>query len=232
MPGAHETHASIEAAAAAVLSLGGAAILVRAWVDRRSGRRIVATETSPTQRPGPDIVGRAVRSLIVVLSAGAAAIHLAAGPEHVASLGDVGLAFYWAALFQAAFAVAWLAESPGRFVGLVGIVANGLLIGAWGWSRTVGLPFVAGGPEMIGPADAVAVLLEFGIVALLGAAAMGLDGRGARLRRPAAFRTAMTSGVVALAGVAVLATTVAVADAAGGHHAPGHGRDAATVEVR
>jgi hypothetical protein len=232
MPGAHETHASIEAAAAVVLSLGGAAILVRAWVDRRSRRRIVATETSPTRRPGPDIVGRGVRSLVVVLSAGAAAIHLAAGPEHVASLGDLGLAFYWAALFQAAFAVAWLSESRGRFVGLVGIIANALLIGAWGWSRTVGLPFVTDGPEGIGVADAVAVLLELGIVALLGALALGVDGRAVRLRRPAALRTAVTSAAVAIAGVAVLATTVAVADALGGHHAPAHGHEAATVEVR
>jgi hypothetical protein len=231
LSGAHETHASIEAVAAAVLSVGGAAILVRAWVDRRSGRRIVAHHASPA-RPRRDVVRRSARSLVVVLSAGAAAIHLAAGPEHVEALGDLGLAFYWAALFQAGFAVAWLRDHPGRFLIAVGIVANALLVGAWGWSRTVGLPFVAGGPEAIGLADAVAVLLELGIVALLLVPAIGLGGRLAKHARPAALRTAATSGVVAIAGIAVLATSIAVADATGAHHAAGTGHDMSGVEIR
>jgi len=231
LPGAHETHASIEAVAAAVLSLGGAAILVRAWVDRRSGHRIVAVRTFPA-RPRQDVVRRSVRYLVVVLSTGAAAIHLAAGPEHVEALGDLGLAFYLAALFQAGFAVAWLADRPSRFLIVVGIVANALLVGAWGWSRTVGLPFDVGGPEGIGLTDAVAVLLELGLMGLLLAPVMRVDERLARLAPPAALSTVATSGVVAIAGVAVLAATIAVADAAGGLHASGIGHDAARVEVR
>jgi hypothetical protein len=104
------------------------------------------------------------------------------------------------------------------------------LIAAWALSRTEGLPFVPGGPESVGVADAVAVLLEIGVVAILAGWANRLDAWILTLARPAQVRTVATSGLVAVVGVAVLATTIAVTDAGGGHHDAGAPHHAAAVD--
>ena len=228
--GMHEAHATVEAAAAVVLSLGGAAIAVRAWLDRRSTAAPRARVTSAARSPGA-AVRRAGRYLAAVMSAGAAAIHLAAGPEHVESLGDVGLLFYWAALFQAGLAVALLTNRLAPNVVRIGVLGNLALVVAWAWSRTEGLPFVPGGPEAVGVADGITVLLEMGIAAILAGWAQRLDTWILTLAPPADVRTAATSGLIAVVGVALLATTIAVADASGGHHGADPGHHAAVIEV-
>ena len=141
---------------------------------------------------------------------------MAAGPQHVEELGDIGLGFYWAALFQAGFAVAWLTSAVPPAWPLVGIAGNAVLIALWALSRTTGLPFLPG-VEPIGVADAVCVALEIGLVALLGVALrdpVPVAGGGRSMGLG-------TTGLIAIAGVAVLATAIAVVDVNAGHHGAG-----------
>ena len=213
MTGMHGDHVLVEVLAAFVLTMGGAAIVLQAWFDRgRPADRFWAVRevrTSPT---------RMTTALVAVLSGAAAAIHLAAGPEHVEQLGDVGLGFYWAALFQAGFAIAWVASSRPRWLAWLGIIGNGVLIGLWALSRTVGLPFLPG-VEPIGPADAICIALEIGLVVVL---AFLVRERGSVIEGGRSIALG-TTGIVAIAGVAVLATAIAVVDVGAGHHVNGNG---------
>ncbi len=101
------------------------------------------------------------------LSAGAAAIHLAAASSHLEALGDLALGFYWAALFQIAFAGALLAHPSSRRLATVGVAINVALVAAWAWSRTIGLPTIPGGPEAVGLADATTVAFQVVLVWML-----------------------------------------------------------------
>lgn len=160
---------------------------------------------------------RAEIGLGAALSAGAAAIHLAAGPGHVETLGDLGLGFYWAAVFQAAFAVALFARPRSRRLAWTGIGLNLALIGAWAWSRVIGLPAVPGGPEAVGIADGTAVVLQIALIGLLSVRLFGFDMRLMARGSSATNRSIATSGFIVVVGVVLLSTTLAVADAAGGH---------------
>jgi hypothetical protein len=213
----HGSHALIEAVAAIVLTLGGAAILARAWLAaRRRPRR-------PGVRFGGDsthIRRRSLDVLVAVLSGAAAAIHLAVGPEHVEALGDLGLGFYWAALLQAGFAVACLVAGRTPRLAVIGIALNAVLIAAWGLSRTVGVG-LPDGPERIGVADGVTVVLEIALIAVLASASFAR-------RRSVAFSVHVpaASAAIAIGGVAVLATAIALVDVGGGHdHGKGKGHE-------
>lgn len=231
MIGAHGWHELAMLMGALILSIGGGAILVRAAFDRRAARGrsvpvplgagLPGTSPGAERRSALGAVRRAETLIAVGLSAGAAAIHLAAGPAHVEELGDLGLGFYWAALFQGMFAIAWLGRPGSRCLASVAIAGNLAILGAWAWARTIGLPTIAGGPESIGVADGTAVVLQIGLVALLAARMGGLGTWAVRTRSPAGLRTAATSGLVAILGVVALSTTIAVADAAAGHHDDG-----------
>lgn len=201
----HGEHALIETAAAIVLSVGGALMVGLAWRQRRSGTWPTRPDGRPERRPS-------VALLVAVLSGAAAGIHLAAGPDHVEALGDVGLGFYWAALFQAGFAVAWLAAGPSRRLALLGVVGNGAILAAWLASRTVGLPFLES-PEPIGLADGICAALELTVLGFLVLAHPSWRGQ-AMLRRAPSIGV---SGIVAIAGVAVLASVIAIADVGHGH---------------
>jgi hypothetical protein len=231
MTDVHAAHATVEAGAAIVLSLGGAVALCRAWLDRRSAERRSTARRSPSVTSGRS-PGAAVRQTgryaAVVLSSGAAAIHLAAGPAHVEEQGDVGLLFYWAAFFQAGLALTLLAGRLSPGIVRVGILGNAALAAAWAWSRSSGLPFVPGGPEAVGLVDGIALAFEIGVVAILVGWAERLDLWLADLARPADVRTAATSGLVAVVGVALLAATIALVDIDGHGHA-GDGPPAAAV---
>jgi hypothetical protein len=149
----------------------------------------------------------------------------------VEALGDTGLLFYWAALFQAGLVVALLTGRVSPAVIRVGIAGNAALVVAWAWSRTAGIPIVPGGPEPAGIADSVAVVLEIAVVALLVAWTERLDLWITGLAAPREVRTAATSGLVAVIGTVVLATTVAVVDTGAGHHATGTDLHAASVHA-
>jgi hypothetical protein len=210
---AHGAHVLLQSVAALVLSVGGAAMVLRAWDDQRRGRTVTPLGRDTNDRRTASHTG--APALIALLSASAAAIHLAAGPEHVEALGDLGLGFYWAALVQGVFAVAWLASSRSRRLASFGIAANLALVAAWAVSRTVGLPALPGGAEPVGSADAVTVLLEVGLVALLMLHEAPRDRRRSDHDRPRAIGT---SALLAVGGVAVLATAIAMVDIGAGHH--------------
>ena len=184
----------------------------------------VATPTHmPTRDAGIDRRGRAQIALASALSLGAAAIHLAAGPAHVESIGDIGLGFYWAALLQGGFAVVLLRGSVSRRLAWTGIALNVALIAAWAWSRLVGLPGVPDGPEAVGLADGTAVVLQLALVGLLASCVRRIDTKriGDRLEAPA--RSFAAARFAMLIGVVLMSTTLAVADAASGHeHDEGH----------
>ncbi len=231
MPGMLGGHALVENVAATFLLVGGGAILLRAAYDRtmRSGRLAVAYDErepwGPPRNGGASRRSsvRAVRRFETVVAAGlslaAAAIHLAAGPGHVTSLGDLGLGFYWAALFQAAFAIAVCAYPSSRRLAWTGLGVNLALIGAWAWSRTVGLPLI--GPEALGIADGTTVAFELGLMGVLTARLLDLDARLVVGRSVGAVRSVATSGSVAVLGVVLLSTLIAVADAGHGHGSNG-----------
>ena len=156
------------------------------------------------------------------LSLGAAAIHLAAGAEHVEALGDLGLGFYWAALFQAATAFALLGRASRRVIWIT-IAGNVAILSAWTWSRIVGLPTVLGGPESIGLADAIASVLQAALVTLLAIRLRGTSAGRSAQGRADGSHSGLTRGLVASMGVIALSTVIAVNAAAVGHDA---GRDA------
>lgn len=210
----HGGHELIQTVAALVLLAGGAAIVARTWLDRgrgslRSQGSTVVPDPARSRRRSSD-------GLVVVLSGAAAAIHLAAGPEHVEALGDLGLGFYWAALLQGGFAVAWGVAGRSPRSAVIGVALNAVLLAAWAWSRTVGVG-LPDGPERIGVADGVTVVLETALIALLG---IGLFAR----RRRIALQVPVpaTTVAVAIGGVAVLATAIALVDIDGGGHGHGH----------
>ena len=213
----HGGHALIESVAAVVLTLGGAAILSRAW--RGPDRRVT--------HPGSPAAGSSGSSdawiVVALVSAAAAAIHLAAAPEHVEALGDLGLGFYWAALLQGGFALAWLLSARPPRLAAIGLTLNVGLILVWAWSRTVGIG-LPGGPEPIGIADAATVLLETGLIAMLAASVIA--------RRPSmpALRVYLpsTSIAVAVGGIAVVVLAIAIVDVGHGH---GHGHTDAAADA-
>lgn len=236
MIGTHVPDELIELLAALILSIGGGLILVRAALQRVSASRpltVVApvgndrgvyTHDSQGRATIADLglVRRAGAWVAAGLSLGAAAIHLAAGSEHVAALGDLGLAFYCAALFQAVTAFALLGQRYPRRLAWITIAGNLAILVAWTWSRVVGLPTVPGGPESIGIADAIAAILQAALVILLAIRLRGFDVRWSMEHRAAALRSGLTGGLVASLGVIALSTVIAVNAAAAGHD-EGHG---------
>jgi hypothetical protein len=182
--------------------------------------------------------------VLAALSMGAAAIHLAAGPAHVEALGDLGLGFYWAALFQGGVALGLLragAAGPGPWLWRIALAGSLAISAAWLVSRTVGLPLVPGGAEPVGTADLVATLLQLlTVIGLVGwTHSVGISSKAGRLghlgRLPGSGRGLADGGAVVVAlAVIALSSSIAVADAATGHgHAPGvaadHGHGAPDV---
>ena len=218
----HAWHEVVHLGAAALLTGGGTAILIRAVRDRLSspGRRAAELDRSADEA---DIgqLQRTATTLAGGLSLGAAAIHLASAHGHVESLGDLGLGFYIAAAIQAAFGVRLLVGQPiSKRLATVMIAASIALVAAWAVSRTVGLPGVPGTPEPVGVADGAAVAFELLLALLLIARIRGVDRALASRRRGGTVRAIATSSFVALSSIIVIATTVAVVDANAGHAHP------------
>ncbi len=103
------------------------------------------------------------------LSAGAGLIHLMITPEHLEHWIGYGLFFLAAAAAQLIYPVL-LIRQPGRGWLLAGIVGNGLIIGLYLVTRTIGIPFF--GPdawrvEPIGRVDVVSKLAEVALIVSL-----------------------------------------------------------------
>lgn len=202
-------HGVIELGAALVLVIGGALLIAiqlrtRAALDGPPVTTIGRTGGVPSPS-----VRRSLAIALAGLSAGAAAIHLAAAPAHLAEFGALGAGFLAAAAFQAAWAVASLGGPSARTLA-IGVVGNLALIGAWAWTRAVGLPLAGtvGGPEAIGPADAAAVTFEILLVA--GATVRLLDLDGSAGRR-AGVSTVASIALVPVLGLVLLVASLAAA---------------------
>ena len=121
-----------------------------------------ASAPPPGSAPAEPHLGWALAGL----SAGAGVVHIAMTPIHAGSAWQEALGFAAAGWFQLVTAGIVLANRGGRrFYQLVAL-ANLAFIGAWAYSRTIGLPFgeAPGVAEPIGAIDTVSVLLEAGVV--------------------------------------------------------------------
>ncbi|MGH2705200.1 MAG: hypothetical protein ACRDJ4_08920 [Actinomycetota bacterium] len=100
-------------------------------------------------------------AVVAIPTLGAAAIHLAVTPEHLAEGALVGSFFLIAGLVQALWAFLLLRGAPGRLL-LAGAAGNLALVALWSVSRTSGLPFGPhpGIPEPVGRPDLGAVAFE------------------------------------------------------------------------
>lgn len=175
----------------------------------------------------------------VALSIGASVIHFAFGPEHVAELGPLGYGFYlsgalqlgWAAVLGILLVIPQRRDTMRTFRMLVraGIAINISILGAWAFSRVVGLP--AGEmpwmPEAIGRPDTIAGILEGFLV-------LGLVGwlRGWTIFPVSSTRWLALGAAIALSAVAV-GTVVAITPEAAGHaeaHAQAAGDDHAAAD--
>ncbi len=172
----------------------------------------------------------AVRSMWIAgaaASAGAGAIHLALGPEHVEQLGALGLGFFVAAGLQLAWAALAILRAlslgrhpPSRGVGFLvpsGIAINVAILVAWAVSRSIGLPAgqLPWAPESIGLSDAVASVFEGSLV-------VGLVAWRRGWRPTLAVKSrAMPLAGAALAIALISAGTVAASRPAGPAHTHG-----------
>jgi hypothetical protein len=214
----HLGHEAVERLAALILVTGGGilvAIAFRARAVRRGPAAPVRTAPRRPERPA----GRSLAIILAGLSAGGAAIHLAAAPGHYAEIGDLASGFVAAAIFQAAWIRACLG-GPSRRTAWIGLAGNLALVLAWAWTRTIGLPVgeLAGIPEPVGLPDGASVAFELLLVAGLAAR---LSGAGAALGRRVELRTAASIAVVPVVGLVLVLTSLATVAIAGGlEHGP------------
>jgi len=208
------------AAGAAVLVGGGGLLVVLSLLARREPRPAAARSA---------VIGAGQLAPVLTMLAGSLAlaaglIHLAAAPAHVEELGPLGWGFVGAAIFQGAWALSY-AIQPSRGIALVGMAGTVAILGAWAWTRIVGLPVgpFAGAPEPIGVPDGAATAFELLLVVLLAAR---LTGAEARLRA-ALWRAPSLPAIAAVPaiGMVFLATTLAVSLALGHGHAPDEGHE-------
>lgn len=170
-----------------------------------------------------DQVRRAGAWLAASLSIGAGGIHLAAGGEHIEALGDIGLGFYWAAIFQLVTGVALVRRGVRTRASGIAIAGNLAILAAWGVSRTLGLPTVPGGPESIGLADGIATILQVLLVALLVVRRQGVDADWFARRRIARLGPRLSVGLATAVAMIVLSTVLAMGTLAAGHGHDGDG---------
>ncbi len=157
---------------------------------------------------------------LATLSLGAGLIHAAVVTDHFAESTLSGLFFVVVAVFQVLWAVMF-ARQPLVRLATLGLMVNGMVVGAWLVTRTVGLPFGAhpGAAEPMAVVDLLATLFEVLIVA--GTAALVLPAlRG--LAKRSRFLVASADLTVVMALILItMVTSYAMADISvnGGHGA-------------
>ena len=105
----------------------------------------------------------------VGLSAGAGLIHLMVTPEHFEQWIGYGLFFLSAAIAQLSYSLL-LVWKPNRALLLAGIIGNGLILGLYLVTRTVGIPIFgpeAGEVEPVGRLDVISKMVEAALVVSL-----------------------------------------------------------------
>ena len=206
---AQQRQASLDLQVRAVL-LGSGLLLVTnlvvvGWVTAMRGGRLEVSRSpvrgAPRRRRTHAHRVDDLRLLLAVGLVGAAAIHAAVVPEHLAEWGAAGV--FFVILTAAELVVAALLV---RRSGPVGLVATAVVsagpLALWLWSRTAGMPFgpEPGAAERVGLPDSAACVLEIGslLVALL------LLRHHGRLRRPAASDHVRWMALVSVVVVAAL----------------------------
>lgn len=103
-----------------------------------------------------------------LLLAAAGLVHLAVAPAHFAEWWLFGVLFGVAAAAQIVLAVL-VVRVPTTWVLAATLLVDAALIAVWAWSRTSGLPVGpgAGTPEAAGWLDALTVLAEVLVIALI-----------------------------------------------------------------
>lgn len=208
-------HELLEGIAAIALVFSGLVLVPAAWLARRraaAGRQSAFNPVS--ERPVSHVL-RLQAGCAAALSLGAAAIHVAVAPEHLAEYGPIGIAFIAVAGVQVATAVAFVAMGIGRLRGPT-IAVTLAVISVWALSRTVGFPIGpdAWMPEEIQLTDSVAVFLESALILLL---LLPMERLAAVLGR-ARVADAMSIAIVPVIGSIGLVTLVAVASMAPAVH--------------
>ena len=172
------------------------------WIAALLGGRLRLDGSGASRRPRVATAMRPRDGLTTVIAAtllGAAVLHGAVVPEHVAQWPVAGAFFMVLACAQAAAAVAVLRHS-GRSSWTGAVLVSAVPLVTWLWSRSVGLPWGpdAGTAEQPGLADLASVALELATLALL----------ATRLRRRRPDRSPpVTADRTRLAVVALVAVT-------------------------
>ena len=154
---------------------------------------------------------------LAVISLGAAAIHFAVIPEHLAEWWALGLFFAVLGWFQALWAVAFLVR-PTTDLRRLAIAVNVATVALWAWSRIVGLPIGPDPrmPEPLGAPDLIASALElalaFGLLTTRRGPSITSQPSGGRDRADG-DRGASLALVVGI--VVAIATTIAIAAGSG-----------------
>jgi hypothetical protein len=135
-------------------------------------------------------------------SVGAAGIHFAVIPEHLAEYRPFGLFFVAIAVLQALWAILAL-RYPRRSLLLVGAAANLATLTLWVFTRTKGLPIgpEPWTPEKFGQLDAITAVFELGLVTSIALALRGVRLHLRRLQVVAALTIAL---IAILTSVALL----------------------------
>ena len=127
-------------------------VVIATWLTRRG--------VLSNRRPGLAF-HRWAPPIAAICSIGAAAIHVVVVPEHADEYLPAGAFFAGLAAFQVAWAIAWLGR-PADWLAGIGLAVNGITIGIWAWSRTIGFPLGVGSGaiEPVGYRDGLAMVLE------------------------------------------------------------------------
>jgi hypothetical protein len=141
------------------------------------GQQLHATVPASTQEHATDLLVL----IAAACSVGAAGIHFAVIPEHLAEYRPFGLFFVAIAVLQALWAILAL-RYPQRSLLLVGAAANLATLTLWVFTRTKGLPIgpEPWTPEKLGLLDAITAVFEIGLVTSI---ALALRGVRLHLRR-------------------------------------------------
>ncbi|WP_353951803.1 hypothetical protein V6K52_19605 [Knoellia sp. S7-12] len=148
-----------------------------------------------------------LRFLLATGLVGAAVIHLAVVPEHLAEWPTAGAFFVVLAAAEVSTAAAVLTR-PAAGSLLLATVTSGAPLLLWGWSRLWGLPFgpSAGAPEPVGLPDVAAVALELAALVLAGLLIRRAPALTGRAGSSDHFTRLWTTAVVAVTVIALAAT--------------------------
>lgn len=170
----------------------------------------------------PSVPDTPLRGVLVLASLGAAVIHFAYAPTHLAANTAHGVFFVVVAWFQLAWAVA-VGLRPSKALFALGLVVNLGVIGVWLVSRTIG---ISGETEALGfPDSAATALAAVVVIGSFARAAVGLPRRRFPEAGTGAFLGAAAVAVAALVSASMVPSLSGGhgpgGDGAGGHHGSG-----------